>query len=103
MRDFFDALNRNLAERGNGMEYKDFEKKIKSARNAFIKSDTKMREIISEIKSEFPGIELTELETTAENASNAEEAIYCYLQYGESTPQGIWDDILLGYAFGNNK
>lgn len=85
------------------MEYKDFEKKIKLARSAFIKADTKMKALISEIESEFPGIELTELETNAENASNAEEAICCYLQYGECSPQGIWDNILLGYAFGNNK
>lgn len=85
------------------MEYRDFEKKIKSARNAFIKADTKMRELIAEIKSEFPDIELTELETMAENAGNVEEAICCHLQYGESTPQGIWDDILLGYALGNDN
>ena len=51
----------------------------------------------------FRRFELTELETNAENASNAEEAICCYLQYGESSPQRIWDDILLGYTFGNNK
>lgn len=85
------------------MEYKDFEKKLKSTRNAFIKADAKLRELMSEIESEFPGIELDELETTAENASNVDEAICCHVQYGESTPQSIWDDMLLGYAFGTSK
>lgn len=44
----------------------------------------------------FAGIELCELATRSENADNVEEAIMCYLHYGESNTKEIWDDILLG-------
>lgn len=78
------------------MEYKEFEKMMKSARNAYIRADVKMRELFTTIESEFPDSKLDELKTSSENADSIEDAICCYLQYGESSPEKIWDDILLG-------
>lgn len=78
------------------MEYEEFKKRMKSARNSYVRAEVKMNELLSLVKSEFPNIELEEIGTTAENADNVEEAICCYLHYGESSPEEIWDDILLG-------
>lgn len=31
--------------------------------------------------------------TSAENSNNIEEAIMCYIQYGEYSPEEIWEEI----------
>lgn len=83
------------------MEYKEFEKMMKSARNAFIKANEKMREVLNRIGEELDGEDLTDYKTYAENADNFEEAVLCFLQYGEYSIRELWDE--LGEHLGANR
>ena len=38
------------------------------------------------------------LPSNAENADNLEEAILCYMQYGEYDPDELWEELKMGEA-----
>lgn len=41
---------------------------------------------------------LSDIPSNAENADNLEEAIHCYMQYGEYDPDLLWDELIMGNA-----
>ena len=47
-----------------------------------------MQEIFDELSNEC-----LELPTNAENADTVEDAICCFIQYGEYSPENIWKEI----------
>ena len=51
-----------------------------------------MNNIMQEIFDELSN-ECLELPTNAENADTVEDAICCYIQYGEYSPENIWKEI----------
>ena len=75
------------------MDYKEFKKMMQSARNAHIKAEQKTQEVLTKITEELSDMDLTEYETFAENASNFEEAILCFLQYAEYSIKDLWDEL----------
>ena len=83
------------------MDYKEFKRMMQSARNAYIKADEKMQEVLKKISEELPDMVLAEFTTSAENAENFEEAILCFIQYGEYNIKALWDE--LGEHSGANR
>ena len=39
---------------------------------------------------------LSDIPSNAENADNLEEAIQCYIQYGECDPDLLWGELIMG-------
>ena len=70
------------------MKKVDFIKKCNKARECVLKMNNIMQEIFDELSNEC-----LELPTNAENADTVEDAICCYIQYGEYSPENIWKEI----------
>lgn len=83
------------------MDFKEFKKMMTSARNAYIKAQQKEQEVLAKISAELGDMDLGEFETFAENAENFEEAILCFLQYGEYSVEELWNE--LGEHSGSNR
>ena len=77
------------------MTKSEFIKTMNSARNSFIKAQEKEQKIFDKLSEEFPRLDLDECITNAENAENVQEAISCFLQYGEYNAEKIWDEIIM--------
>ena len=71
----------------------EFCKLLESGRNAYQKAEQKTQIIYSRIEEDFEDIDLSEISTGAEDADNVNDAITCYLQYGEYTPEQIWEEL----------
>lgn len=67
-------------------------KLISDARKAAIAADAKEDKIYSYINEAYPNILLDSVETGAENADNLDEAITCYVRYGEYTVNGLVEE-----------
>lgn len=70
------------------MKKVDFIKKCNQAREHVLKMSSIMQEIFDELPNEC-----LELSTDAENADTVQDAICCYIQYGEYSPEDIWKEI----------
>lgn len=77
------------------MTKSEFIKTMNSARNAFMKAQEKERKIFDKLSEEFPRLDLDDCITNAENAENVQEAISCFLQYGEYNATEIWEEIIM--------
>lgn len=66
---------------------------IERTRELFLKAEEEQRKTMNLLSDSFPGIDFAECETMAENADNLEEAINCYIQYGEYSIEGILDEL----------
>lgn len=66
-----------------------FTEELNKAREIQLKLDQQLAEIYYNLPSE-----IGDLPTGAENADNIEEAISCYIHYGEYNPEGIWNDLV---------
>ena len=75
------------------MTKSEFIKTMNSARNSFIKAEEKEQKLFEKLEEEFFGLDLSNCISDAENAENVQEAITCFLQYGEYTPEKIWEEI----------
>lgn len=75
------------------MQKKDFLKEMKKCRNLYQNADNLLQSIIDKIETEF-SIVLSDIDTNAENADDIEQAICCYVQYGEYNPNSIWEEIV---------
>ena len=75
------------------MNRSEFIRTMNSARNSFVKAQEKEQKIFDELEESFPRLDLSKCITNAENADNVQEAIACFLQYGEYTPEEIWEEI----------
>ena len=71
----------------------EFIKMMNSARNTFIKAQEKEQQIFDALAERFPRMDLEDCVSNAENVDNAKDAITCFLQYGEYTPEEIWEEI----------
>lgn len=72
-----------------------FIKDMESCRTIFINAMERESRIFAEIEDAFPELDLSNCVTFAENANNIQDAISCYLQYGEYSPKKIWGDLVL--------
>lgn len=74
----------------------EVEKAIKSARRKFVAAQNAEREIFSLLEDMYIDAHL--IPTEAENSSNLDDAISCYLQYGEYSLSKIMSEIRSAYG-----
>ena len=78
----------------------EFKKLLERGRKAYIKADEITQELFNKLEEDM-GLRnsvLSDIPSNAENADNLEEAIQCYMQYGEYNPDELWDELLMGDA-----
>lgn len=93
----FQGINKNVVEKRKGinMERKEFIKSMKTCRKTFERAIEREAKIFEEMEDAFPELNLNNCVTFAENSDNIQDAISCYLQYGEYSPEKIWEDLVL--------
>ena len=74
------------------------DRKLQAARNAQKIADRRLQVFFDELENLC--IDPSEHPTAAENASTLEEAITCYVQYGEYTRSGLLREIKAAYGKG---
>ena len=74
------------------IDYKKLRSLIESARKKQIAAQNALGSVMEAIE-DLGIIDLSRFETKAENASNLEEAICCYIQYGEFDVDSIIEEI----------
>ncbi len=72
------------------------DRKLQAARNAQKIADQRLRAVFEELENLC--IDPSEHPTAAENATTLEEAISCYVQYGEYTRSGLFREIKAAYG-----
>jgi hypothetical protein len=75
------------------MNKSEFIRLMNSARGAYIRAESKEQQIFEKLEETFPRLYLDNYVTNAEDADNIQEAISCYLQYGEYSAEEIWNEI----------
>lgn len=76
----------------------EFKKLLERGRKARIKADEITQELFNKLEEDM-GLRssvLSDIPSNAENADNLEEAIQCYMQYGEYDPDLLWEELLMG-------
>ena len=68
---------------GVNLTKSEFKKLMERSRNYAVKMQETTALLRKEIEDTFPDVELCEIETGSYNAENLEQAIECYIQYGE--------------------
>lgn len=71
----------------------EFCKLLESGRKAYQKAEEKTQTIYNRIEENFRDVDLSEINTNAENADSVNDAISCYMQYGEYSPEQIWEEL----------
>lgn len=82
------------------MTKSEFKKFLERGRKAHIKADLITQELFNKLDEDM-GLRhaiLSDIPSNAENADNLEEAIQCYMQYGEYDPDLLWDELIMGDA-----
>lgn len=82
------------------MTKSEFKKFLERGRKARIKADLITQELFNKLDEDM-GLRhsiLSDIPSNAENADNLEEAIQCYMQYGEYDPDLLWDELIMGDA-----
>lgn len=74
------------------MSKEKFIREMEKCRKAYENAGTILDRIMEKVADEFE-IDLSHIESDAENASNIEEAIYCFVQYGEYDAEYIWKEL----------
>lgn len=74
------------------IDYKKLRSLIESARKKQIAAQNALGSVMEAIE-DLGIIDLSRFETKAENASNLEEAVCCYIQYGEFDVDSIIEEI----------
>lgn len=74
------------------IDYKKLRSLIESARKKQVVAQNALGSVMEAIE-DLGIIDLSRFETKAENASNLEEAICCYIQYGEFDVDSIIEEI----------
>lgn len=75
------------------MKKSEFKRLLESGRKAHVRATQAEKRVVEGISSILGDISLDEIPSAAENADNLEEAIYCYMQYGEYNPDSLWDEL----------
>jgi hypothetical protein len=78
---------------GKNMNNDEFVRLMNRARVAYIRAESIEQQIFEKLEEAFPKLHLDNYDTNAENADNIQEAISCYLQYGEYSVEEIWNEI----------
>lgn len=81
------------------MTKNEFKKILEKGRNTYIKADEITQGLFKRIEDDF-GINkcnLMDIPTNAPVGVNIEEAICCYMQYGEYDIDSLWKDLINGY------
>lgn len=76
----------------------EFKKILERGRKAHIKADLITQELFNKLDEDM-GLRhfiLSDIPSNAENADNLEEAIQCYMQYGEYDPDLLWEELIMG-------
>lgn len=73
----------------------ELKKALQDARNACKKADEKLREVYDILEDMCIDLDVA---TNAENADNLEQAINCYVQYGEYNLKGLLSEIMKQYS-----
>ena len=82
------------------MTKSEFKKLLERGRKAYIKAELITNELFDKLEQDM-GLRtsiLSDIPSNAENADNLEEAIQCYMQYGEYDPDLLWDELIMGNA-----
>ena len=82
------------------MTKSEFKKLLERGRKAHIKAELITNELFDKLEQDM-GLRtsiLSDIPSNAENADNLEEAIQCYMQYGEYDPDLLWDELIMGNA-----
>lgn len=82
------------------MTKSEFKKFLERGRKAHLKADLITQELFNKLDKDM-GLRhsvLSDIPSNAENADNLEEAIQCYMQYGEYDPDLLWDELIMGDA-----
>lgn len=78
------------------LTFREIDKKIELARRAQWIADQRLKQVFAELDRLC--IDPSEHPTAAENATTLEEAISCYVQYGEFTRSGLLREIKAAYG-----
>lgn len=80
------------------MTKNEFKNLLERGKKAYDKAAAIEQELFNKLENDMGlnGLILEDIPTNAENADNIQEAITCYLQYGEYDADSIWDDLILG-------
>lgn len=70
-----------------------FKKLIETSRNYAVMLQKTSALLRNEIEEAFPDVELCEVDTNSFNAENLEQAIECYIQYGEYDIDSLWEEL----------
>lgn len=79
------------------MTKSEFKKLMERSRNYAIKMQKTTDLIREKIQETFPDLELDEVETDSYNAEDLEQAIECYIQYGEYNIDSLWNELNSAY------
>ena len=74
------------------IDYKKLRSLIEDARKKQVIAQNSLGSVMDAIE-DMGVIDLSRFETKAENADNLEEAIYCYIQYGEFDVDSIIEEV----------
>lgn len=74
------------------IDYKKLRSLIEDARKKQVAVQNALGSVIDAIE-DMGVVDLSRFETKAENANNLEEAIYCYIQYGEFDVDSIIEEV----------
>lgn len=75
------------------MTKSEFRKLMERSRNYAIKMKETTELLCEKIQETFPDLELDEVETGSYNAEDLEQAIECYIQYGEYDIDSLWKEL----------
>lgn len=78
----------------------EFKKLLECGRKAHVKANEIIQELFNKLEEDM-GLRhcvLSDIPSNAENADNLEEAIQCYMQYGEYDPDELWEELKMGDA-----
>ena len=80
------------------MTKSEFKKYLERGRKAHIKAESMTNELFDKLEQDMGLSELilSDIPSNAENADNLEEAIQCYIQYGECDPDLLWGELIMG-------
>lgn len=87
-----------MEESGYDMTKSEFKKFLERGRKAHIRAESITNELFDKLEQDM-GLRtsiLSDIPSNAENADNLEEAIQCYIQYGEYDPDLLWDELIMG-------
>lgn len=82
----------NEDDRALLMTKSEFIKELKKCRRVQQNAEDLLNSFLEKLEVKFKA-ELADIKTNAENSNNLEEAICCFVQYGEYDAESIWEEL----------